>query len=239
MPNIVIALDFSEKKTAIDLAKKLQGQGLWVKVGMELFTREGPEIIHILKDMGYHVFLDLKFHDIPNTVQGAMYSAASLGVDMANVHISGGEKMVKAALQGAEAGQLKSCPKLIVLGVTVLTSLGPHELKEELDNFGFAGSPDPEEVVLQKALKGKLWGLPGIVCSAHEVKKIKEICGKDFICLTPGIRLKGDNIQDQKRVTTPAQAAAMGSDFLVIGRSVTQARDPIAVINSILKDLEQ
>lgn len=247
MPEVVIALDFPDKEPALDLARKLQGRGLWLKVGMELFTKEGPDMVHALKDMGYPVFLDLKYHDIPNTVQGAMRSAAALGVNLATIHICGGEKMVKAALQGAKEGQLPGEKELLVLGVTVLTSLGSEELNVELSAFsedcsakgGLPSCPDPAKVALNRALAAKSWGLKGIVCSPHEATQIKKVCGAGYVCLTPGIRLPGGDVQDQKRVMTPAEAVKMGADFLVVGRAVTAASNPLQAVEAVFANISQ
>lgn len=239
MAKIVIALDYPDKKSALDMAVKLKDKGLWMKVGMELFTRAGTDIISALKDMGYPVFLDLKFHDIPNTVEGAVASAARLGASLTTIHISGGENMVKAALAGAKAADAGQA--LTILGVTVLTSMDQHDLAEEISVFGLelpaAYKPNPAQIALMRAQNAKNWGLKGIVCSAHETKAIKQACGNDFICLNPGIRLKGGNVQDQKRVMTPAKAVAAGADFLVIGRAVTGAADPIAVVGEIFEEI--
>ena len=234
MSKIVIALDFPEPKPALELASKLKNQGLWMKVGLELFSRAGPDMIKALKDMDYNVFLDLKFHDIPNTVQGATANAARLGVNLTTIHICGGEAMVKAALAGAkEAGN----SNLTILGVTVLTSLGSADLEAEAKILGFSAQPNPASVALARAQSARTWGLEGIVCSAHETQAIKQGCGKEFICLTPGIRLPGGDVQDQKRVMTPAEAVAAGSDFLVIGRAVTAAPNPILAVEKIFENM--
>ena len=247
MPELVIALDFPDQEPALNLARKLQGKGLWLKVGMELFTKAGPDMVRALKDMDYPVFLDLKYHDIPNTVQGAMRSAAALGVNLATIHICGGEKMVKAALQGASEGRLPGEKKLLVLGVTVLTSLGSEDLCTELSVFsedwpakeGLPSCPDPAKVALNRAVAAKTWGLRGIVCSPHEAAQIKKICGADYVCLTPGIRLPGGDTQDQKRVMTPAQAVSMGADFLVVGRAITAAPNPLQAVDAVFANILQ
>ena len=235
MSKIVIALDFPEAAPALQLASKLKNQNLWMKVGLELFSRAGPDMIKTLKDMDYPVFLDLKFHDIPNTVQGATANAARLGVNLTTIHICGGEAMVKAALAGAKEANNSH---LTILGVTVLTSLGSSDLETEAQILGVSGQhPNPATVALARAQSAQSWGLEGIVCSAHETQAIKQACGKNFICLTPGIRLPGGDVQDQKRVMTPAQAVAAGSDFLVIGRAVTAASDPMGAVEKILENM--
>lgn len=240
MPEVVIALDYPVLEDALALAEKLRGRGLWMKVGMELFTRGGPEAVCTLQNMGYAVFLDLKFHDIPNTVKGAVQSAAALGARLTTIHLGGGAEMCKAAVLGASAS-----PSLMVLGVTVLTSLGPEDLAADLALYGpeyesvlQAGPvPNPAALALNRAVAAKSWGLKGIVCSPHEIEAVKTACGNDFICLTPGIRLPGNSLQDQKRVMTPGRAASLGSDFLVIGRAVTAASDPEAACDQVLEDI--
>ena len=239
MAEIVIALDFPTRNEALALAGKLKGNGLWMKVGMELFTLGGPDIVKALQDMDYKVFLDLKFHDIPNTVRGGVESAASLGAGLTTIHICGGEAMCRAAAEAQNAHGSKTT----VLGVTVLTSLGPDELREELSAYNAPVSggfiPSPGEVAMNRAISAKQWGLRGIVCSPHEITQIKEACGKDFICLTPGIRLPGGAAQDQKRIMTPGEAARLGSDYLVIGRAITGAPDPEKACAAVFADMEK
>ncbi len=239
MAEIVIALDFPTTNEALALAGKLKGKGLWMKVGMELFTLGGPDIVKALQDMDYKVFLDLKFHDIPNTVRGGVESAASLGAGLTTIHICGGEAMCRAA---AEAQ--KACgAKVTVLGVTVLTSLGPDELGEEFKAYNAPGCkdfvPSPGEVAMNRAVSAKQWGLKGIVCSPHEIAQIKKACGKDFLCLTPGIRLAGGAAQDQKRIMTPGEAVRLGSDYLVIGRAITGSPDPEKACAAVFEDIEK
>lgn len=237
MPEIVVALDYSTTTDALALAKKLKGKGLWMKVGMELFIPGGPDIIRALQDMDHKIFLDLKFHDIPNTVKGAISSAASLNVGLTTIHLCGGEAMCRAALEG----QKQHDSSLTVLGVTVLTSLDSLDLKAELTSYDVPNlnnfEPTPCKVALNRAIAAKGWGLKGIVCSPHEIKDIKQACGNDFICLTPGIRLAGGNTQDQKRVMTPGEAARLGSDYLVIGRAITGSDNPEATCAKIFEDL--
>ncbi|MBQ4133756.1 MAG: orotidine-5'-phosphate decarboxylase [Desulfovibrionaceae bacterium] len=235
MSKIVIALDYPSTEEALALAEKLRGRGLWMKVGMELFTLGGPEVVRALQNMGYEIFLDLKFHDIPNTVRGAVASAARLGAGLTTIHLSGGEEMCRAAVLGASAA-----PGLTVLGVTVLTSLSSEDLAADLALYGVDGAaPSPAALALNRAVAARNWGLRGIVCSPHEIETIKAACGSDFICLTPGIRLAGGATQDQKRVMTPGRAAALGSDFLVVGRAVTAAPDPEAACDLVLEDIAQ
>lgn len=235
MPEIIVALDYPSVEEAVALAEKLRGRGLWLKVGMELFTLGGPDIVRELQNMGYKVFLDLKFHDIPNTVHGAVSSAAKLGVKLTTIHLCGGAAMCKAAVAAATAA-----PGLTVLGVTVLTSLSAEDLQADLAMYGFEAdpvTPSPATLAVNRAMAAKNWGLKGIVCSPHEIEKIKAVCGENFICLTPGIRLAGGATQDQKRVMTPGKAASLGSDFLVIGRAITAAADPETACDKVLEDI--
>jgi len=219
MAQLVVALDFKDATSALSMARSLKGAVPWMKVGLELFTAEGPAVIFGLKDMGFNVFLDLKFFDIPNTVQGAVRSAARLGADMVNIHALGGERMAKAAMAGCAEGVPSDGKPPLVLAVTMLTSMAAGDLPVD-------GAPAPLEMALDLAVKAKQYGLNGVVCSGLEVVDIKSACGPEFICLTPGIRpavLSGD---DQRRVVTPAQAVRNGSDFLVVGRPVTGAASP-------------
>ncbi len=226
MAELVVALDFKDAKSALSMAESLKGAAVWMKVGLELFTAEGPKVISGLKEMGFKVFLDLKFFDIPNTVQGAVRSAARLGVDMVNIHALGGERMAKAAMAGCAEGAPEGQEPPMVLAVTMLTSMAAGDLPVE-------GAPEPSEMALDLAIKAKQYGLNGVVCSGLESERIKAACGPGFVCLTPGIRpassATGD---DQRRVVTPAQAVKNGSDFLVVGRPITGAALPrdIAVV---------
>lgn len=224
--SLVVALDFSTGKEALTIAEKVVGVVPWVKVGLELFTAEGPSVIAPLKDMGFKIFLDLKFHDIPNTVRCAAKSVASLGADMTTLHHAGGERMAKAALEGVrEAGY-----PALVFAVSILTSTS-------LEEAGFASAEDVTRAVAAKAAQAKAWGLPGIVCSGHEAAAVKAACGPEFLCLCPGIRMGGGAADDQRRVMTPAMAVRAGADFLVMGRPVTQAADPRGAALAALEDM--
>ena len=224
---LVLALDFSEKETALALAAKLKGVVPWMKVGLELFTVAGPEVVLRLKDMGFNVFLDLKFHDIPNTVKGACRSAANLGADLVTLHHAGGERMAGAAREGiAEAGHAT-----MPFAVTLLTSASAEEA-------GLAGA-DVALNVSARALQAKAWGLPGVVCSGHEALAVKGVCGSDFYCLCPGIRMAGAVTDDQRRVMTPAEAVRAGADFLVVGRPITRAGDPLDAARVVLEDMDR
>lgn len=249
MAELVIALDVPDHKQAVALAEQLslgldQATGaVWFKVGMELYTAAGPTVVAALKDLGFAAFLDLKYHDIPNTVAGAMRAATRLGVDMANVHICGGEAMVRAALSGAAEGAALTGRKMpLLLGVTVLTSLGPKDLSAtglppDIYALGLDEAAQLAALALRRAEQAKAWGLAGVVCSGYEAAEIKRACGAEFICLTPGIRPSSGEANDQSRVMTPARAVAAGADFLVVGRPITAAPDPLAAMRAILNEI--
>ena len=224
----VIALDFP----SFDAVKKFLEQfpaeeSLYLKVGMELYYATGPEIVSYLKDLGHSVFLDLKLHDIPNTVKSAMKVLSHLGVDMTNVHAAGGVEMMKAAREG-----LGKEAKLIA--VTQLTSTSEEQMRD-FQNI----QTSLQESVIHYAKKTAEAGLDGVVCSAQEVKLIKEATNQNFICLTPGIRPAGAAVGDQKRVMTPADAYQIGSDYIVVGRPITQATDPVAAYHAIKDEWNQ
>ena len=220
----VIALDFpSFEAVKKFLALFPAEESLYLKVGMELYYATGPKIVSYLKGLGHSVFLDLKLHDIPNTVKSAMKVLSHLGVDMINVHAAGGVEMMKAAREG-----LGKEAKLIA--VTQLTSTSEEQMRD-FQNI----QTSLQESVIHYAKKTAEAGLDGVVCSAQEVKLIKEATSKDFICLTPGIRPAGAAVGDQKRVMTPADAYQIGSDYIVVGRPITQATDPVAAYR-VIKD---
>ena len=231
MAELVVALDYKDAGSALAMARTLKGVVPWAKVGLELFTAEGPTVVSALKDLGYKVFLDLKFFDIPNTVQGAVRSAVRLGADMVNIHALGGERMARAAMEGCAQGARPGCEPL-VLAVTMLTSMAAGDMPVE-------GLPDPSEMALDLAVKAKQYCLNGVVCSGLEVERIKAACGAGFVCLTPGIRLADSGADDQRRVVTPALAVKSGSDFLVVGRPITQAVSPRETAVAILGEMEQ
>lgn len=231
MAELVVALDFKDAGIALDMARTLSGTAPWMKVGLELFTAEGPTIVSGLKDLGCKVFLDLKFFDIPNTVQGAVRSAVRSGADMVNIHALGGERMARAAMQGAAEGA-GSGPSPLVLAVTMLTSMAAGDLPLE-------GAGDPSDMALDLAVKAKQYGLNGVVCSGLEVERIKDACGPGFVCLTPGIRPVDAGADDQRRVVTPARAVRSGSDYLVVGRPITQAVSPRDAALAIMGEMEQ
>jgi orotidine-5'-phosphate decarboxylase len=224
---VIVALDFASAQPALDLVARLSPDLCRLKVGKELFTRSGPALVENLQQRGFEVFLDLKFHDIPNTVAAAVRAAADLGVWMVNIHASGGRRMMEAAV--AELEGLDNKPLLI--GVTVLTSMSDADLNE----LGY------EETAAQRvqrlAALAADCGLDGVVCSALEAPALREARGEGFCLVTPGIRLAGDAAGDQRRVVTPADALALGSDYLVIGRSITAAADPLAALHRVHAEL--
>lgn len=220
---VIVALDYPDASRALALAQRLSPQLCRLKVGKELFTSAGPGLVEQLQQMGFEVFLDLKFHDIPNTVAGAVRAAAQLGVWMVNVHASGGRRMMEAAVAALQP--FKDKPLLI--GVTVLTSMSVDDLAE----LGYSESPEQRVLALAALAAGS--GLDGVVCSAQEAAVLRQERGDKFCLVTPGIRLAGDDAGDQRRVVTPADAVALGSDYLVIGRSVTGADDPLKALERI------
>ncbi|WP_392343734.1 orotidine-5'-phosphate decarboxylase [Pseudoalteromonas prydzensis] len=221
---VLIALDYDDQQTALNFVKQLSPDTCRLKVGKEMFTYFGPAFVKELIDLGFDVFLDLKFHDIPNTVAKAVTAAAKMGVWMVNVHASGGVEMMTKAKQALEQFGDKA-PLLIA--VTVLTSMDAAELTR------LGVDKTPEEQVIYLAKLAKESGLDGVVCSAQEAKKLKAELGEDFKLVTPGIRPAGSDAGDQKRIMTPKQAIEDGSDYLVVGRPITQAEDPVATLKEI------
>ncbi len=218
--DLIIALDVPSQDEALTLAHALCGHVRWVKVGLELFCRTGPGLISLLKEMGFKVFLDLKFMDIPNTVKGAVASACATGADMLTIHLMGGEAMAHAALDGVKKAD-KHRP--LVLGVTILTSTSQDDLILMSDQ-----PKSLKNTVLSMARKAKRVGLDGIVCSGQEVQEIRQCIHDPFVIVTPGIRLPSqDRHDDQKRVSTPEAALRAGSNYLVVGRPVTRSSDPV------------
>lgn len=227
-PRVIVALDYADAGSALALVDRLDPAMCRVKVGKELFTAAGPALVETLVRRGFAVFLDLKFHDIPNTVAGACRAAAALGAWMINVHASGGRAMLTAARE-ALATEMRP-PKLIA--VTVLTSMSAADLGE----LGVAGSPI--EVATRFARLARSCGLDGVVCSAQEARVLRRECGTAFCLVTPGIRRAHGQQNDQQRVTTPQAALANGADYLVIGRPITRAPDPLAALREINKEIE-
>ena len=226
MSKTIIALDFSSKQQVVDFLKQFD-EPVYVKIGMELTYAEGTDIVRTVKEMGHEIFLDLKLHDIPNTVKGGMKNLARLGADMVNVHCAGGIAMMKAAVEGLEEGA-PGGKRPLCIGVTILTSISKEAMNEEL---GIAG--DVLDTVVKYAKNAKEAGLDGVVCSVHEAKAVREACGDDFLIVTPGIRLAADSVNDQKRVATPAYAKEQGSSMIVVGRSITASADPKATFDLI------
>lgn len=220
---IIVALDIDQEQAALDLARLLEPARCRLKIGKELFTRCGPGVVEKLVALGFDVFLDLKFHDIPHTVARACAAAADMGVWMLNVHASGGKAMLEAARDAIDGAARRP----LLIAVTVLTSLTERDLRE-------IGVPaEPEEQVLRLAILARDAGLDGVVCSAREAVQLRQACGSSFCLVTPGIRPAGAEAGDQKRVTTPGDAVRAGSDYLVIGRPVTRAADPLQALIAI------
>lgn len=222
---IIVALDYPDKKSANEFIAKINPQLCALKIGKGLFTKLGPDYVRELIQKEFRVFLDLKFHDIPNTVFDACTAAAELGVWMVNVHISGGMEMMRAARNAIDQFPREKRPLLI--GVTVLTSLDENDLK-------LLGINDSvENTVLHMAQQASECGLDGVVCSAKEASLLRKKLSKDFLLVTPGIRLASDDAGDQKRILTPQAAFAAGADYLVMGRSITQAEDPVKILKEL------
>lgn len=227
-PKIIVALDYAEAEPALKLVEKLDPALCRLKVGKELFTAEGPALVNQLVNQGYGVFLDLKFHDIPNTVAKACATAAKLGVWMLNVHALGGQKMMEAAREAID----RSANRPYLIAVTILTSSDAATLS----SIGI--QTNIENTVLNLATLAKQSGLDGVVCSAQETAMLKQKIGADFCLVTPGIRPADANADDQVRIVTPANAIKNGSSYLVIGRPITQAADPLAALQSITKEIQ-
>lgn len=225
-PRIIVALDFPGAKQTLALIAKLDPALCRVKVGKELFTAAGPQIVEKIMGKGFEVFLDLKFHDIPNTVANACKAAAGLGVWMINVHALGGKRMLLAAREAVPVGTVR------LIAVTLLTSMERSDLNE----IGL--HEDPQQVVQRLALLAGDCGLDGVVTSALEVPELRQIMGKNFCLVTPGIRPIDVSVDEQKRITTPRQAIENGSDYLVIGRPITQSRDPISMLQRLNEEIE-
>jgi orotidine-5'-phosphate decarboxylase len=223
-PKIIVALDFPSRDPALALVDQLDPKKCRLKVGKELFTRSGPQLVEALQGRGFEVFLDLKFHDIPNTTSAAVAAAADLGVWMVNVHASGGEKMMTACRERLEPfGK----DKPLLIAVTVLTSM----TAEDLTGIGIPNSPEAQ--VSRLATLTRNCGLDGVVCSAQEAPRLKKEQGDEFQLITPGIRPLTADKGDQQRIMTPSDALKAGSDYLVIGRPITQAADPLAALVAI------
>lgn len=226
--DVIVALDFSGKEEVYGFLDKFGDKKPFVKIGMELFYSEGPEIVRELKRRGHKIFLDLKLHDIPNTVKSAMRVLSGLNVDICNLHAAGGSEMMKAAIEGLTRGD-GTRPMLIA--VTQLTSTDEKILKDEI-----LVSQSMENTIMSYALNAKNSGLDGVVCSPLEADKVHVVCGKEFLTVTPGVRFADGEKGDQKRVTDPAQARIIGSDYIVVGRPVTRAKNPVEAYDRCVRE---
>ena len=226
--DVIIACDFSSKEETLAFLDQFSGKKPYVKIGMELFYAEGPEIVRAIKARGHQIFLDLKLHDIPNTVKKAMAVLSKLDVDMVNLHAAGTRAMMEAALEGVTR---PDGTRPLVIAVTQLTSTSQERMQEEL-----LVSAHMDETVMHYAANAAKAGLDGVVCSPMEAGKVHDTCGKAFLTVTPGIRFADGEKGDQVRVTTPAQAKEIGSDYIVVGRPITAAADPVAAYTRCVKE---
>jgi orotidine-5'-phosphate decarboxylase len=228
MKDVIIACDFPDRETTLAFLDRFTEEKPFVKIGMELFYAQGPEIVREIKRRGHRIFLDLKLHDIPNTVRRSMAVLSSLDVDMVNLHAAGGKEMMRAALEGLTR---KDGTRPLLIAVTQLTSTSQSVMEEEL----LIEKP-LDQVVLHYAKNAADAGLDGVVCSPLEAGKVHEVCGSNFVTVTPGVRFAGGDVGDQVRVTTPAKAGQIGSDYLVMGRPITGAEDPVAAYRRAVKE---
>ena len=226
--DVIVALDFPGRSEALGFLDRFKADKPFVKIGMELFYREGQDMVREIAMRGHRIFLDLKLHDIPNTVAGAIRSLGQLDVDMINLHAGGGIQMMRGA---SEALSALGSRKPLLIAVTVLTSLDEAALRREL-----LVSQPLKQTVLRYAQNAKEAGLDGVVCSPLEAKGVHEAFGQDFITVTPGIRFADAHKGDQQRVTTPREARALGTDYIVVGRPITRAQDPVEVYRRCLSD---
>lgn len=226
--DVIIACDFASKAEVLAFLDKFEGTKPFVKIGMELFYAEGPDIVREIKARGHKIFLDLKLHDIPNTVKKAMSVLSGLDVDMCNVHAAGTGAMMKAAIEGL---MRPDGTRPILIAVTQLTSTDEQTMQNEL-----LISAGLDETVMRYAENAKASGLDGVVCSPLEAGKVKGRCGDSFLTVTPGVRFADGTADDQKRVTTPEKARTLGSDYIVVGRPITQAADPVAAFDRALRE---
>lgn len=225
---VIIACDFSSKQETIDFLAKFNEDKLFLKIGMELFYAEGPEIVRQIKKMGHKIFLDLKLHDIPNTVMKSMNVLSDLDIDMCNVHAAGTISMMEAAIKGLTR---KDGSRPLLIAVTQLTSTSEKRMQEEI-----LIDKRIDEVVMQYAKNAKMSGLDGVVCSPIEAGKVHNICGEKFLTITPGVRFPDSEIGDQVRVTTPAKAKELGSDYIVVGRPITASDNPVEAYGRCIKE---
>lgn len=229
--DVIIACDFPTAEATLDFLSRFGELRPFVKIGMELYYGAGPEIVARLRERGHKIFLDLKLHDIPNTVKKAMRVLAAQDIDMVNVHAAGTKEMMAAALEGLAEGTPKGRERPKLIAVTQLTSTSPEALRDQL----LIDTP-MEQTIARYALNAKEAGLDGVVCSPLEAAAVKETCGEDFLAVTPGIRYPSSQADDQSRVTTPARAREIGSDFIVVGRPITAAPDPVAAYRRVCAD---
>lgn len=232
--DVIIACDFPNADTTLAFLEKFGDERPFVKIGMELFYGAGPEIVKKLRERGHRIFLDLKLHDIPNTVKKAMRVLAAQDIDMVNVHAGGTKEMMSAALEGLKEGTPEGRQRPYLIAVTQLTSTSPKALKEQL----LIETP-MEETIARYALNAQEAGLDGVVCSPLEAAAVKKACGPEFVAVTPGIRYPDSGADDQSRVTTPARAREIGSDFIVVGRPITAAQDPVAAYHRALAEFTE
>ena len=226
--DVIIACDFADKETALSFLDKFEGRKPFVKIGMELFYAEGPQIVREIKARGHKIFLDLKLHDIPNTVKKSMAVLSRLDVDMCNLHAAGTSRMMEAALEGLIR---PDGTRPLLIAVTQLTSTDQEAMERDL----LIKEPI-DKVVMHYAETAKNAGLDGVVCSPLEARKVHDICGEKFLTVTPGVRFADGDIGDQKRVMTPEQAKKIGSDYIVVGRPITAAPDPVAAYERCIKE---
>lgn len=226
--DVIIACDFADKETALSFLDKFEGRKPFIKIGMELFYAEGPQIVREIKARGHKIFLDLKLHDIPNTVKKSMAVLSRLDVDMCNLHAAGTSRMMEAALEGLTR---PDGTRPLLIAVTQLTSTD----QEAMDRDLLIKEPI-DKVVMHYAETAKNAGLDGVVCSPLEARKVHEVCGERFLTVTPGVRFADGDIGDQKRVMTPEQAKKIGSDYIVVGRPITAAPDPVAAYERCIKE---
>ena len=229
--DVIVACDFASAEATYAFLDRFTGKKPFVKIGMELYYSAGPEIVREIKRRGHKIFLDLKLHDIPNTVKKAMAVISGLDVDIVNLHAAGGSDMMRAAIEGLTRAD-GSRPKLIA--VTMLTSIDQQRMNDELLIDG-----ELNDIVMRYAMNAKNAGLDGVVCSPLEAGKVHEFCGSDFLTVTPGIRFAEGAQGDQQRVTTPAKAKVIGSDLIVVGRPITASDDPVAAYEKCLKDFAE
>lgn len=226
--DVIIACDFADKEPALNFLDKFEGRKPFVKIGMELFYAEGPQIVREIKARGHKIFLDLKLHDIPNTVKKSMAVLSRLDVDMCNLHAAGTSRMMEAALEGLTR---PDGTRPLLIAVTQLTSTDQEAMERDL----LIKEPI-DKVVMHYAETAKNAGLDGVVCSPLEARKVHEVCGEKFLTVTPGVRFADGDIGDQKRVMTPEQAKKIGSDYIVVGRPITAAPDPVAAYERCIKE---